>query len=155
MSAAAITCTPIGTVRAPVTEMSQGNWANVESEIHLLPEYAEGLRGLETFSHVMVVFYLHQVEGFKPGSHLLRHPRGMEHLPAVGAFAQRTKYRPNPIGITSVALRGITGNVLTVTGLDALDGTPVLDLKPYIPAFDRVEDPRTPSWVSNFLEGYF
>ena len=150
-----ISCTPIGVVRGPVTEKSLGNWASVESEIHLEPQYAGGLRGLEQFSHIMVVFYLDQIGAFDPRTQLLRRPRGMEKMEEVGVFAQRTKYRPNPIGVTAVALLGQSGNVLKVRGLDALDGTPVLDIKPYIPEFDRVAEPRTPAWVASFLEGYF
>lgn len=150
-----IECTPIGQVRNAATRMSEGNWAGVRSEIHLEPLYASGLQGLEEFSHVMVVFYLDQARGFDPARQLLRHPRGMEHLREVGVFAQRTKYRPNPIGVTSVPIVSIRENVVTVTGLDALDGTPVLDLKPYMPMFDRVEDARMPQWVTQFMEGYF
>ncbi|MGZ8228960.1 MAG: tRNA (N6-threonylcarbamoyladenosine(37)-N6)-methyltransferase TrmO [Burkholderiales bacterium] len=154
MMESAIACTPIGTVKCPVTEMSQGHWGEVESEIHVDPLYAPGLAGLDAFSHVMVVFYLHRMEPFDPAKRLLRHPRGMEHLPKVGVFAQRTKHRPNPIGVTAVELRAIRGNVVVVRGLDALDGTPVLDLKPYVPLFDRVDDARTPEWVTQFAEGY-
>jgi tRNA-Thr(GGU) m(6)t(6)A37 methyltransferase TsaA len=155
MSAAEpITYIPIGVVRSPVTRMSEGNWGQVESEIHLDAPYAAGLQGLEEFSHAMVLFHLHEVKGFDPGKQLLRHPRGMEHLREVGVFAQRTKYRPNPIGVSAVELRAVRGNVLVVRGLDALDGTPVLDLKPYIPMFDRVEHARTPEWVVHFTEGY-
>lgn len=154
-AAAAIACKPIGVVKCPVTEMSQGNWSVVESEIELAPELAGGLQGLETYSHIIVIFHLHQIERFDPRKQLLRRPRGMEHLQPVGVFAQRTKYRPNPIGVTAVALLGIAGNRLKVRGLDALDGTPVLDIKPYIPAFDRIENPQTPPWVASFMEGYF
>ena len=149
-----IACTPIGVVRCGVTRMSEGHWGEVESEIHLEPVYAPGLAGLDAFSHVTVVFYLHEIEPFDPAKRLLRHPRGMAHLPKVGVFAQRTKYRPNPIGVTSVELRGVRDNILVVRGLDALDGTPVLDLKPYVPLFDRVENARTPDWISQFAEGY-
>jgi len=150
-----ITLTPIGTVKSSVTEMSQGNWAKVESEIHLDPRYAPGLMGLEGFSHVVVVFHLHHATGFDLATQLLRRPRGMDNMQEVGVFAQRTKYRPNPIGVTSVELRGIRGEVVTVRGLDALDGTPVLDIKPYIPIFDRVAEARMPEWVGRVMEGYF
>jgi tRNA-Thr(GGU) m(6)t(6)A37 methyltransferase TsaA len=152
---AALTCTAIGTVRCPVTEMSQGNWAQVVSEIHLEPQYRGGLQGLEGFSHVLVVFYLDQMKAFDPATQLLRKPRGMEDMQALGVFAQRTKFRPNPIGVTAVELVSIEGNIVTVRGLDALDGTPVLDLKPYMPEFDRVEDVRMPPWVARFMKGYF
>ncbi len=145
---------PIGVIRSPVTRMSEGGWGQIESEIHLDEQYASGLQGLEEFSHAMVLFHLHEVSGFDSGKQLLRHPRGMEHLREVGVFAQRTKYRPNPVGVTAVELRTIRGNVVVVRGLDALDGTPVLDVKPYIPMFDRVERARTPDWVVHFTEGY-
>jgi tRNA-Thr(GGU) m(6)t(6)A37 methyltransferase TsaA len=150
-----ITCTPIGVVKCPVTAMSQGNWAKVESEIHLDPQYAQGLQGLAGFSHLIVVFYLHQATGFDPAKQLLRRPRGMEDMHEVGVFAQRTKYRPNPIGVSSVELRAVRDNVVVVRGLDALDGTPVLDIKPYMPVFDRIDEARTPDWVAHVMEGYF
>ena len=150
-----IACTPIGTVRCPVTKMSQGNWAQVVSEIHLEPQYQGGLQGLEGFSHVLVVFYLDRIPPFDAANQLLRRPRGMENMQELGVFAQRTKYRPNPIGVTAVALQGIKGNILSVRGLDALDGTPVLDIKPYIPEFDRIKDVGLPDWVAHVMEGYF
>jgi tRNA-Thr(GGU) m(6)t(6)A37 methyltransferase TsaA len=146
---------PIGTVKCAVNEMSQGNWATVDSEIHLDPEYAPGLQGLEGFSHVLVVFFLDRAQGFDLAKQLLRRPRGMEDLQALGVFAQRTKFRPNPIGVTAVKLLHIEGNIVRVRGLDALDGTPVLDLKPYMPPFDRMEDVSMPPWVGRFIEGYF
>ena len=149
------TCAPIGTVTCPVTQMSQGNWRDVESQIRLEPQYAGGLQGLDGFSHILVVFLLHQALGFDPAKQLLRRPRGMESMQEVGVFAQRTKYRPNPIGITAVELRSVKDGVLTVRGLDALDGTPVLDVKPYIPEFDRVAEAKTPGWVRHVMEGYF
>jgi len=150
-----ITCTPIGVVKCPVTEMSQGNWAQVESEIRLDPQYAPGLQGLDGFSHVVVVFYLDRATGFDPAKQLLRRPRGMENMHEVGVFAQRTKYRPNPIGVASVELLAVRDNVVVVRGLDALDGTPVLDLKPYMPVFDSVADARMPDWVEHVMKGYF
>ena len=150
-----ITCTPIGVVKCPVTAMSQGNWAKVESEIRLDPQYAPGLQGLDGFSHVVVVFYLDRATGFDPAKQLLRRPRGMENMHEVGVFAQRTKYRPNPIGVASVELLAVRDNVVVVRGLDALDGTPVLDLKPYMPVFDCVAGARMPDWVAHVMEGYF
>lgn len=145
---------PIGTVHCPVTQMSQGNWAQVVSEIHLDPALAGGLQGLEGFSHVLVVFWLNQIAAFDPQKQLLRKPRGMDDMHELGVFAQRTKYRPNPIGVTAVELVGIRDHVVSVRGLDALEGTPVLDMKPYIDAFDR-KDVTMPSWVAHVMEGYF
>jgi tRNA-Thr(GGU) m(6)t(6)A37 methyltransferase TsaA len=146
---------PIGVVKCSVNEMSQGNWASVDSEIHLDPEYAPGLQGLEGFSHVLVVFFLDRAQGFDLKKQLLRRPRGMEDLQALGVFAQRTKFRPNPLGVSAVKLLGIAGNIVRVRGLDALDGTPVLDIKPYMPPFDRVDEVSMPPWVGRFVEGYF
>ena len=145
----------IGTVKCPVNEMSQGNWATVDSEIRLEAQYAPGLQGLKGFSHVLVVFFLDRAQGFDVKKQLLRRPRGMEDMHEVGVFAQRTKYRPNPIGVTAVKLLGIDGNVVRVRGLDALDGTPVLDIKPYMPPFDRIDDVTLPPWVGHVMEGYF
>jgi tRNA (Thr-GGU) A37 N-methylase len=79
----------------------------------------------------------------------------MEHLDAVGVFSQRTKFRPNPIGVTPVRLVKIDANRLVVTGLDAMDGSPVFDIKPFIPEFDSVGEVRQPSWVSAMVKGYF
>lgn len=155
MAAGEFTVTPIGTVRCGVDTMSEGHWGDVDAEIHLEPRYAPGLAGLAGFSHVLVVFFLDRAQGFDIGKQLLRRPRGMEDLDPVGVFAQRTKFRPNPIGVTAVELLGIDGAVVKVRGLDALDATPVLDLKPYMPPFDRREDVTMPPWVGHFLEGYF
>ena len=149
------TVSSIGTVKCAVTEMSQGGWAKIDSEIHLNPELTGGLQGLEGFSHILVVFCLDRALGFDPAKQLLRKPRGRDDLQEIGVFAQRTKYRPNPIGITAVELLGIKGNVLRVRGLDALDGTPVLDIKPYMPPFDCMDDVKMPSWVGAFMDGYF
>lgn len=149
------TVTAIGTVKCPVTEMSQGGWAKIDSEIHIDPALAGGLQGLAGFSHILVTFALDRALGFDPAKQLMRKPRGRDDLDAVGVFAQRTKFRPNPIGITAVQLRGIEGNVVKVRGLDALDGTPVLDIKPYMPPFDRMEDVKMPEWVGLFMDGYF
>jgi len=148
------TVRPIGVVRSPQDRMSQGGWARIESVIELEPQYAGGLAGLGEFSHVIVVFALDRAQ-FELGEHLTRQPRGRADAPRLGVFAQRTKYRPNPLAVTTVELLGVEGHRVRVRGLDALDGTPVLDLKPYIPMFDRVESPRVPAWVDAIMDGYF
>ena len=96
------------------------------SRIVLAPDFVEGLTGLEPGMALLVVFVFHRSEGFD----LLQHPRGDQSRPKRGVFALRSPNRPNRIGITEVELLAIEGNILTVRGLDALDGTPVLDLKP-------------------------
>jgi tRNA-Thr(GGU) m(6)t(6)A37 methyltransferase TsaA len=98
----------------------------VESRIVLDPSLAEGLRGLEPGRQIMVVFYFHRSQGFD----LLQHPQGDRSRPRRGVFALRSPRRPNPIGVTVVDLVAVEGNVLRVRGLDAINGTPVLDLKP-------------------------
>ena len=118
------------------------------------PECAAGLDGLERFSHVLVLFYMHlDPDGEAPA--VVRRPRGRSDMPPVGVFAQRGRMRPNPIGVTAVRIVRVEPGRLTVRGLDALDGTPVLDLKPYVPVFDRVEGARVPEWMDRLMPGYF
>jgi len=146
---------PVGMVRSDRTEMSAGHWAGVESRIELDHVYQKGLAGLSEFSHAVVVFHLDRIPPFDPQKQIARNPRGMEDLAPVGVFAQRTKFRPNPIGVTAVELVAVDEHGITVRGLDALDGTPVLDIKPYIPAFERKENVRMPAWVERMMDGYF
>lgn len=139
---------PIGTVKSPVTEAVDENWGEVQSEIHLAHALVPGLKGIEQFSHIIVVFIMHE-STFDPQRDLVRRPRGRADMPEVGIFAQRAKHRPNPIGITTVRLIQVQGNLLTVQGLDAIEGTPVLDIKPYWPAFDSGPNRETPGWVAD------
>ena len=145
---------PIGILKSPVTETIDEKWGNVVSEIHLAPNLALGLTGIDQFKYIIVIFHMHK-SSFDPKSDLIRRPQGRPDMPEVGIFAQRAKHRPNPIGITTVQLTKVDGNVLTVKGLDAIDGTPILDIKPYYPAFDRIEEPRGPEWVKRLMEKYF
>jgi len=144
---------PIGAVRSPVTEGVDEGWGTVTSEIVIDERYAPGLAGLDSFSHVIVVFHMHR-STFHPATHLVRRPQGRKDMPETGIFAQRAKHRPNPIGVTAAELLSVEGNVVTVRGLDAIDGTPVLDLKPYFPQYDR-RDAETPRWVDELMENYF
>jgi tRNA-Thr(GGU) m(6)t(6)A37 methyltransferase TsaA len=99
--------------------------AAAESRVIVGPEFVEGLTGLEAGQRVMIVFCFHLVQSYA----LLQHPRGDRYRPKRGVFALHTPYRPNPIGVTMVDLLSVEGNVLRVRGLDALNGTPVLDIK--------------------------
>ena len=144
----------IGTVKSPVKEGVDEGWGGVVSEIHLEERYAPGLAGLNEFSHILVVFYMHQ-STFDEGDHLQRRPQGRQDMPHNGIFAQRAKHRPNPIGVTAVELLVVRGNIITVRGLDAIDGTPVLDVKPYFPVYDCRVEARTPGWVDKLMKGYF
>lgn len=145
---------PIAIVHSPVAEGVDEDWGAVVSSIDVKPEYADGLRGLDGFSHALIVFYMHQ-SSFSADSDLVRRPRGRADMPEAGIFAQRAKHRPNPIGITAVEVVGVEGNVLRVRGLDAVDGTPVLDIKPYVPAFDRRDAATVPEWMTRLMQGYF
>jgi tRNA (adenine37-N6)-methyltransferase len=145
---------PIGYVRSPVTAQTDEGWGEVVCCIEVLPPYRPGLLGLEQFSHVIVVTFLHGA-AFDPARHLHRRPRGQVTMPEVGIFAQRAKDRPNSIGITSVPVITVTTDGLHVKGLDAIDGTPVLDLKPYYAAYDLVMDASVPEWVDRLMKGYF
>lgn len=145
---------PIGRVRSAATDTTcDGNWGAVVAEIELAAAFAAGLRGLDAFSHAVVVFFMDHE--FVAERDLTRRPRGRADMPELGIFAQRGKQRPNPIGVTVVEIVGVAGRVLTVRGLDAIDGTPVLDVKPYFPQFDRREDARVPAWVEQLMRGYF
>jgi tRNA-Thr(GGU) m(6)t(6)A37 methyltransferase TsaA len=114
------------------------------SQIVVNRELAEALEGIAEFSHLFVLFWLHEVI-CKERKALKVHPRGREDLPLLGVFATRTKIRPNPIGLTLVELMKVEGNVLTVRGLDAFDETPVLDLKPF-DFWDMAKDAKVPRW---------
>ena len=144
----------IGTVRNQVEEKKDTGWGADISEIVLDETLSQGLTGLRDFSHVLVVCYLDKAH-FELSRHLVRRPQRRDDMPMVGIFAQRAKDRPNPIGITACELLGVSGNVVTVRGLDAIDGTPVLDLKPYFPTYDCREDAVIPEWVSRLMEHYF
>lgn len=149
-----VTLQVIGTVRNGRESAADRNWGRLESAIELDPAFAAGLDGLEHFSHALVVFYMHLDPDREPPT-LRRRPRGRADMPLLGVFAQRGRMRPNPIGVTAVEVVRVEAGRLIVRGLDALQGTPVLDLKPYFPAFDRREGARTPEWVGRLMEGYF
>ncbi len=145
---------PIGIVKSDAREAIDENWGQVVSEIHLQNDLKNGLAGLDNFSHAIIIFFMHQAT-FNSATDLKRHPRGILNISESGIFAQRAKHRPNPIGITTVKILEIKDNVLTVQGLDAIDGTPVIDIKPYFPVFDNVNNPIFPGWVNNFMKDYF
>ena len=144
----------IGVVHNDVAEGRDEDWGDVVSELHLDAEYARGLDGVDGFSHVLVVYWMHQ-STFDAARDLVRRPRGRDDMPELGIFAQRAKHRPNPIGITAVRVVDRDGAVLRVRGLDAIDGTPLIDLKPYFPECDRVDAPAVPEWATRLMHGYF
>lgn len=148
---AGYTVHPIGHVENGITELDGVVWEDVESTLVLEPEYADGLDGIEDFSHIIVICYLHRRE--ETDRHRLRvHPQGREDLPLVGVFATRSPKRPNPIAVTVVSLLGRQANMLRVKGLDMAHGTPVLDIKPYLPRGDGVENARVAEWLRRLWE---
>jgi len=137
---------PIGVVRNAVKDSQMYGWESVESRIVVLGELADALDGLEGFSHVIVLFWIDRVPEGERGATRI-HPMGDPTLPLLGVLATRTQLRPNPIGMSIVPLLSRKGNELRVRGLDAIDGTPVLDIKPYIPHYDSVPQATIPAWA--------
>ena len=144
----------IGIVRNGRDSAADTGWGSLESAIEMRPEFAPGLDGLAAFSNALVLFHMHLRVDDEPPL-MQRRPRGRADMQRLGVFAQRGKNRPNPVGITAVEIVRVEPARLVVRGLNAVDGTPVLDLKPYFPAFDRVESPRVPEWVGRLMKGYF
>ena len=124
-------------------------WTADTSQIHLLPKYAKALGGLQGYSHIIVLFWGHKAKEWKM-------PKDHHKPPYVKLFATRMPVRPNPIGMSVVELLDFSTDTgqITVTGLDALDGTPVLDIKPYIPNFDSCADASVPDWLKEHLNSH-
>jgi tRNA-Thr(GGU) m(6)t(6)A37 methyltransferase TsaA len=138
---------PIGVVHNGITDNRHHGWRDVISEIVVAEPLTEALEGLEECSHLIVLYWMHRLSADR-GRALTVHPGGHPELPLVGRFATRSPHRPNPIGQATVALLGRSSNVLTVKGLDAIEGTPVLDIKPYMPKYDAALDARVPIWLT-------
>jgi tRNA (adenine37-N6)-methyltransferase len=146
---------PIGVVRSPREAVRDDEWGGLESEIALDERFAaDALDGIEQFSHAEILFFFDRVD---PGKIVAgaRHPRNNRAWPAVGIFAQRGKARPNRIGSTIVRILGREGRTLLVAELDAVDGTPVLDIKPVMQEFLPREAVRQPRWSSELMQRYW
>ena len=146
---------PIGYVRSSRRDLSDDDWGAVIASIELLESFpAECLLGVEEFSHAEVLFHFDRVQEavIVRGA---RHPRGNKSWPLVGIFAQRGKDRPNRLGSTIVEIVGREGRSLTVRGLDAIDGTPVLDIKPVMAEFLPRSALRQPAWSHELMREYW
>jgi tRNA-Thr(GGU) m(6)t(6)A37 methyltransferase TsaA len=121
----------------------QGQSARLE----IYPEYAPALQGLQDFSHLWVFYWFHENDNPEERRTLQVHPRRDPANPLTGVFACRAPVRPNLIGCTACRIIRLAGSVVEVADLDAQDGTPILDLKPYIPAGDAIPEARTPDWL--------
>ena len=138
---------PIGVIHTPFTEregmpIQPSRGRGVAGTIEVFPEFAEGLADLDGFSHIVLLYHLHRSRGFdlRVTPFLDTHLRGL--------FATRAPRRPNPIGLSVVRLIGVEDNRISVQDLDILDGTPLLDIKPYVPDFDRHTECRV-GWLEN------
>ncbi len=134
--------------------LGDDDWGDVVSTIRLSDELSPDLfKGLDTFSHVEIVFVFHELD-FEKEVPDMRHPRNNQKWPSIGLLAQRSAYHPNPIGLTTAKILAVEGRELTVQGLDAVNGSPVLDIKPIFQEF-LPENPQQPRWVSELLKDYW
>ena len=145
----------IGTVTSGRAEAIDDDWGGVTATIALHPPLDErSVTGLDSFSHVEVVYLFDRVDPDGVCLHS-RHPRGNPEWPEVGILAQRAKDRPNRIGLCTCELIAVEGASIVVRGLDAVDGTPVLDVKPYLVEFAPRGDVRQPAWSHELMRNYW
>ena len=135
---------PIGIVRNAVTTPRPDGWRALRSDIILREELSPMLEGIDGFSHLIVVFAFHRVPESERRESIT--PRD-DRMPEQGVLATRSQLRPNPVGVAVVPLLKRRKNILRVEGLDAIDGTPVLDIKPYYPNYDAVSGASVPDWA--------
>jgi len=142
---------PIGYVKSgmPIDSSVKWNRWSEESIVEIYEEYAEGLAGLEEFSHVFIIYFMHMAKWRREDIRL--RPRRREDMPEVGVFAFRGRNRPNPIGLAVCEITEIKQNTLKVKGLDAYPETPILDIKPY-DYYDVVKNPRVPNWFKKLWQ---
>jgi len=147
---------PIGTVVGGRHDLTDDDWGAVQSTIVLDAALlgTDATAGLAGFSHIEVVFVFDRVgdDEIERGA---RHPRGRTDWPEIGILAQRAKGRPNRLGVTTCALVAVDGLELTVRGLDAMDGTPVVDIKPYMRGFAPRGAVTEPAWAGELMRGYW
>jgi tRNA-Thr(GGU) m(6)t(6)A37 methyltransferase TsaA len=148
--------TPIGTIHSTRKELADDNWLREQTSIELDESQfpADAFAGLSGFSHVEIVFFMDQADPAQV-ERGARHPRDNAAWPRVGIFAQRGKDRPNHIGVTICRLKKVEGRTLVVEGLDAVDGTPVLDIKPWVAEFGPRGATHEPTWITELMHGYW
>lgn len=147
---------PVGTVRCTRSEATDDDWDAESTRIELDTTVFdnEALMGLDSFSHAEVIFLFDRVADAKIVTGA-RHPRGQTDWPKIGIFAQRGKNRPNRLGATICEIRAVEGTVLHLKGLDAIDGTPVLDIKPVMSGFQPRRELREPGWAKEIMQSYW
>lgn len=139
-----ITLTPIGVVKNNIKKPRFGSFKKEVSEIILKKKFTDALKGIDDYSHVIIVFWMDKVKD----KVITHRPQGNPDVPIVGIFSCRCPQRPNPIAMTTVKLLSRKDNKLKVKGLDILNGTPIIDIKPYWPVYDEVKRVKIPKWVS-------
>jgi len=145
---------PIATVKNSRTTPIDDYWTEIISEIELTEEVpTEALNHISDFSHLEIIFYFDQVKDEKVV--FSGRPRGNPDYPQVGIFAQRKKDRPNKIGLCTVELLEHNGRTIKVKNLDAIDGTPILDIKPVFKEFQPMGDIKQPDWVADLMKHYW
>ena len=145
---------PIGKVTSTRAVAEDDYWDAETSTIQLVPPFGErSLMGLSSFSHCIVVYVFDKAQWDE--SRMSRHPRGNQEWPEVGIFAQRAKDRPNRLGVTVCRILSVDGSVLRVAGLDAIDGTPVVDIKPWINEFGPRGAITQPEWATELMKDYW
>lgn len=152
----AVVCHPVGRVIGGRGEVFDDEWGEVAAIIRLDGARfgPEALAGLDAFSHLEIVYHFDRVppEKIETGA---RHPRGNKDWPLAGIFAQRGKNRPNRLGVSRCRLLKTEGLDIHVTGLDAVDGTPVLDIKPYMTEFGPAGEVTQPEWATEIMRNYY
>ncbi len=138
----------IGTVHNGIGQGHRDTpWEEIESTITVDEEWRDALDGLEGFTHIWVLFFFDRMPAIDSQR---GHPMARDDMPIVGRFATRSPMRPNPIGMTAVRLLERRGTTLRVRGLDAIEGTPVLDIKPYLPRRDAIVSSDVPEWARKY-----
>ena len=143
----AITIKPLGQAKNKVQKPTLPGWKDVTTQIVIDKKFTKGLDGIEDYSHIIVVYWMDQ----EKECHLKHHLQGREDIPFVGIFACRCPQRPNRIAFSTVKLLSRKENVLKVRGLDILDSTPIIDIKPHTSQYDKVEKAKVPNWVSKLV----
>ncbi|MGZ4047780.1 MAG: tRNA (N6-threonylcarbamoyladenosine(37)-N6)-methyltransferase TrmO [Bacteroidia bacterium] len=145
---------PIAIVKNQRTDLSDDYWGTIITEIELLPNIpTESLNGIETFSHLEIIYQFNKVDENKIV--FSGHPRGNKDWPNVGIFAQRKKDRPNRIGLTIAELIERKDRILIVKNLDAINGTPIIDIKPVMKEFLPKTEIKQPAWASELMKDYW
>ena len=145
---------PVAFVTNSRKDISDDFWGTITSEIRLVESIPpDAFNGIEEFSHLEIVFYFDQMD--KSNTAWKSHPRGNKDWPEVGIFSQRKKNRPNAIGLTIVELLERRGNMIKVRYLDAIDGTPVIDIKPVMKEFLPLSAIRQAQWSSELMKEYW